>query len=80
MGSMWGIFFDYDGSDYCADLNFGFSGANLLTNLATTLRFVSENNDEDNNTATNGLKYDESHFNKNIRPFLGKDMNKEKYD
>ena len=42
VGILQNIIFSYEGSDFCTGLNFGYNGAGLLTNIATTLKFVDE--------------------------------------
>ena len=42
VGVLQSIVFTYDGSEFCTGLNFGYNGAGLLTNIATTIKFVGE--------------------------------------
>ena len=42
IGDLSAVFTNYDGSDYCGGLNFGYSGASLLTNLASTITTVQD--------------------------------------
>lgn len=41
LGQMMNIFSTYEGSDYCAGLNFGITGAFILTNIADSFKYVS---------------------------------------
>ena len=42
LGQMMNIFEIYEGSDYCAGLNFGVAGAFVLSNMADSFRYYTE--------------------------------------
>eukprot|EP00347_Sterkiella_histriomuscorum_P002506 403367887 len=42
LGQMINIFTIYEGSDYCAGLNFGITGAYILNNVADSFRYVED--------------------------------------
>ena len=42
MGVLINIFDSFEGSDYCAGMNFGVTGAYILTNIADSFKYVSD--------------------------------------